>query len=64
MDFIVSKRIQVTLPDGVFQQLERWAVSDGRAIANLASFLLQKAIEDADNQGKIPLASKGSDRNV
>jgi hypothetical protein len=64
MDFIVSKRIQVTLPDRVFQQLERWAVSDGRAIANLASFLLQKAIEEADNQGKIPPSPKEFDRHV
>jgi hypothetical protein len=62
-----SNRIQVTLPDGVYQKLEQWATTDGRAIANLASYLVQKSIEDAEEQGKIPEPKlpkpKGSDRN-
>ena len=51
---VVSKRIHVTLPDGVFQKLEGWADSEGRPVANLAAYLLQKTIEEAEEQGKIP----------
>lgn len=54
---IVSKRIHVTLPDGVFDKLERLAESEARAVANLAAYLIQKAIDELDEQGKIP-ASK------
>ena len=50
----VSKRIHVTLPDGVFLKLEGWADSEGRPVANLAAYLLQKTIEEAEEQGKIP----------
>ncbi len=51
---IVSKRIHVTLPDGIYQKLEGWADSEGRPVANLAAYLLQKNIEEAEDQGKIP----------
>ena len=51
---IVSKRIHVTLPDRVYQRLEGWADSEGRPVANLAAYLLQKIIEEAEGQGKIP----------
>lgn len=50
----MSKRIHVTLPQGVFQKLEGWADSEGRPVANLAAYLLQKTIEEAEVQGKIP----------
>ena len=49
----VSKRIHVTLPDSFYKKLELWANSEARPVANLASYLLQKAIEDADDQGKL-----------
>ena len=49
----VSKRIHVTLPDSFYKKLEQWANSEARPVANLASYLLQKAIEDADDQGKL-----------
>jgi hypothetical protein len=50
----VSKRIHVTLPDGTYQKLEAWAESEARPVANLASYLLQKVLEEAEEQGKIP----------
>lgn len=50
----VSKRIHVTLPDGVYLKLENWAESEARPVANLAAYLLQKVIEEAEDQGKIP----------
>ncbi|PSN19663.1 hypothetical protein C7271_06215 [filamentous cyanobacterium CCP5] len=40
----MSDRFTVTLPDGVGADLQRWADSEGRAKANLASFLLELAV--------------------
>jgi hypothetical protein len=50
----VSKRVHVTLPDAVYDALERWADSQGRPVANLAAFIIEKAVEGANNEGKIP----------
>jgi hypothetical protein len=50
----VSKRVHVTLPDAVYDALERWADSQGRPVANLAAFIIEKAVEGAANDGKIP----------
>ena len=49
----VSKRVFVTLPDAVFEDLERWADSEGRPTANLAAFLVETAVKEAKEQGKI-----------
>ena len=51
---IVSKRVNLTLPDSVFYALERWADSEGRPTANLAAFIVELAVKDAEQQGKIP----------
>jgi len=50
----VSKRVFITLPDSIFDDLEWWAVSEGRPTANLAAFLIEVAIRGAKEQGKIP----------
>jgi hypothetical protein len=50
----VSKRVHVTLPDKVFDALERWADDQGRPVANLVAYLVEKAIEEAETQGRIP----------
>ena len=49
----MSKRIQVTVPDKAAADLEKWANSEGRSVSNLASYLLQKAIDEAREQGLI-----------
>lgn len=49
-----SKRVHVTLPDRVFDSLQRWADDQGRPIANLVAYLVEKAVEEAETQGKIP----------
>lgn len=49
----VSKRVHVTLPDKVFDTLQRWADDQGRPVANLVAYLVEKAVEEADTQGKI-----------
>jgi len=41
----MSKRVNVTLPNKVYEQLEQVAKEQGRPIANLASYLVQKSME-------------------
>ncbi|AFY84988.1 MULTISPECIES: ribbon-helix-helix domain-containing protein [Oscillatoria] len=50
----MSKRVHVTLPDAVYDALERWADSQGRPVANLAAFIIETAVQGANNDGKIP----------
>ncbi|MBD2114916.1 hypothetical protein H6F59_24090 [Nodosilinea sp. FACHB-141] len=54
----MSKRIQVTLPDRLADDLEQWADYDGRAIANLAAFLLEQAVRNAKQDGTFPTEAK------
>lgn len=53
----MSKRINVTLPDTVLEDLERWAQVQGRPTANLAAFLIEIAIKQAKERGEIPTTS-------
>jgi hypothetical protein len=50
----VSKRFFVTLPDGIGEALDRWAKSEKNKPASLAAFLIEKAVREAMDQGKIP----------
>jgi hypothetical protein len=50
----VSKRVFLTLPDVVYQDLERWAESQGRPVANLGAFLVETAVRLAKERGEIP----------
>jgi hypothetical protein len=52
----VSKRVNLTLPDAVHEDLERWASSQGRPSANLAAFLVELAIRRAKESGELPPA--------
>ena len=54
IDKSVSKRINVTLPDSVVDELEDWANAQGRSLANLAAFLLEMALKEAKGKGEIP----------
>ncbi len=54
----VSKRVLVTLPDGLHADLERWAEEETRPTANLAAFLLEQAIR-AKYSDKYPSPHKG-----
>lgn len=49
----VSKRVFVTLPDSVFEDLEQWAESQGRPTANLAAFLIETCVRQAKERGEI-----------
>ncbi len=50
----VSKRINVTLPDAVAELLEKWADHEGRPTANLAAFIIEKTVREAESEGKFP----------
>jgi CopG-like RHH_1 or ribbon-helix-helix domain, RHH_5 len=54
IDEFVSKRINVTLPDSVVNELEQWADIQGRSLANLAAFLLESSLNQAKERGEIP----------
>ncbi len=55
---LVSKRVFLTLPDLVYEKLERWANYQGRPVANLAAYIVEKAMEEAEAEGKIPPLKK------
>lgn len=58
----VSKRVFLTLPDVVFQDLERWADAQGRPVANLGAFLVETAVREAKERGEIPPPPSGDNK--
>jgi len=50
---IVSKRINVTLPDRTGQLIEKLAKTEGRSVSSMAAYLLQKAVDEFRTQGLI-----------
>ena len=49
----MPKRISISLPDPYYEKLEQWAESDDRTVAGLAGYILQRAIDEAEREGKI-----------
>lgn len=52
----MSRRVFLTLPDQVADDLDRWAAAEGNKAASLAGFIVEKAVREAKEQGKIPQA--------
>lgn len=48
----VSKRVNLTLPDIVYDNLEAWAEYQGRPVANLAAYLVESSIREAKEKGE------------
>lgn len=44
LDDPMSKKTTVVLPDAIYEDLIRWADSEGRPTANLASFLIEQSV--------------------
>ncbi len=42
----MSKRIAVTVPDKVYTLLEMWAKDEGRPLASLCNYLLEKEAKE------------------
>lgn len=47
----VSKRVFMTVPDTVYEELEEWADSQGRSVSNLTAFLVESALKEAKEKG-------------
>lgn len=47
-----SKRVNLTLPDLVYEELEAWAEYQGRPTANLGAYLVQSEIRKAKEKGE------------
>jgi hypothetical protein len=54
----VAKRVNVTLPDTVYADLERWAELRDQAIATVAAIAIELAIRDVKDRGELPPASR------
>jgi len=50
----MMKRFTVTVPDSVYEDLERWANEQGRPTANLAALLIELGIRQAVDRGDLP----------
>jgi hypothetical protein len=59
----VSKRIYVTLPDTVHEDLEGWAEYQGRPTANLAAYLIELGIREAKERGEFKVRPTNLDVN-
>lgn len=42
---VMPRKIQVTLPDRIGDELEKWAEYEGRPLANLCNYLLEAALK-------------------
>lgn len=60
----VSKKVFVTLPDSVHEDLERWANLQGRPTANLAAFLIETGINQGKEKGELPQKSEPTASNA
>ncbi|MDY7024439.1 MAG: helix-turn-helix domain-containing protein [Cyanobacteriota bacterium] len=49
----MSKRVNINIPNAVYEDLEAWAESEGRTVANLVAFLVETEVRSAKKQGKI-----------
>lgn len=50
----MSKRTTITLPDSIYEDLEKWADSEGRPTANLAAFLVEIAVKQKFSEKYLP----------
>jgi hypothetical protein len=49
---LMTKRLAVYLPDGIFEKLEKWANDERRSASNLAAFLLEVAVRENDDKNQ------------
>lgn len=41
----LMKRLSASIPDRVYEQLEKLATKDGRSVSNLVAYLLEQSID-------------------
>ena len=52
-DANMSKRVNISIPKAIYDDLEAWADSESRTIANLAAFIVETEVRNAKKQGQI-----------
>ncbi|BAZ19084.1 hypothetical protein NIES4071_109690 (plasmid) [Calothrix sp. NIES-4071] len=58
----MSKKTTIVLPDVIYEDLMRWAESEGRPTANLASFLIEQSVRAKfSNKYPPPATGKGNE---
>lgn len=62
--YLVSKRVNLTLPDSVYQDLEIWAASQGRPPSSLGAFLVELSIMNAKKSGDFPKVQRKDDGRI
>lgn len=60
---MARKRVNLSLPEGIYADLETWAELQGRPVANLAAYLVEAGIREAKERGEIPLQGKAPVRD-
>lgn len=50
----MSKRTTITLPDAIFDDLEKWAENEGRPTANLTAFIVEIAVKEKFREKYLP----------
>lgn len=53
-----GKRLYLTLPNGIYEALERWAESEDNKPASLGAFIIEREVREALEDGKIFAAKK------
>ncbi|MGC1216314.1 MAG: hypothetical protein WA883_02505 [Phormidesmis sp.] len=61
---LVSKRVNLTLPDSVYQDLEIWAESQGRPPSSLGAFLVELSIMNAKKSGDFPKVQQKDSKTI
>lgn len=59
---VMPRKIQVTLPDRIGDDLEKWAEYEGRALANLCNYLLEAAVKAEKEKGPQWMQPTGSQK--
>ncbi len=54
------KRVNLSLPEGIYSDLEAWAENQGRPVANLAAYLVEAGVREAKEKGEIPIKNRTS----
>lgn len=57
----MSKRINITVSDALYDKLQMWAEAEGRQLANLATYRLELDLDRAMREGTFPTKKPGSD---
>jgi hypothetical protein len=50
----MTKRVNMSLPDPVYEKLRRWAEHRDQAVAAVAAIAVERAIRDAIASGELP----------